>query len=68
MLTYRMAAGPHAGQTTTDVEECIRWLSALAIVTPEHAQMMRDAAAESKASAAVDRVIDEAAAKFEDRE
>ncbi|KKN49292.1 hypothetical protein LCGC14_0643910 [marine sediment metagenome] len=72
MLTYRMMAGPHAGQMTADVEEAIRWLTEIAIVTPEHAQMMRDETAKSKANAKsdrnVDRVIDAAAAKFEDRE
>ena len=53
---------------TTDVEQYIRWLSRLIEVPPDHAQALRDAAAEGKANAAVDRVIDEAAAKFEDRE
>ena len=72
MLTYHMKAGPHAGQMTADVEEAIRWLSEIAIVTPEHAQMMRDEMAKSKANDEtvrnVDRVVDAAAAKFEDRE
>ena len=65
MLTYRMMKGPHEGQTTTDVEQYLRWLSAIAIVTPELAQRERDYAGEQ---AKTDRVIDAAAAKFEDRE
>jgi len=72
MLTYRMMAGPEAGHLTTDVEQYIRWLSELVEVPPEHAQALRNAAAEGKANAKsdrnVDRVIDAAAAKFEDRE
>ncbi|KKL20948.1 hypothetical protein LCGC14_2450320 [marine sediment metagenome] len=68
MLTYRMMAGPEAGHLTTDVEQYIRWLSKLVEVTPEHAQELRNAAAEGKANAETNRVIDAAAAKFEDRE
>lgn len=74
-LTYHMLKGSHNGHSTTDVEQYIRWLSELTVVTPEHAQKLRNVVAEAvaeahdnaKAARNVDRVIDKAAAKFEDR-
>ena len=41
MLKYSMLKGKHAGRTTTDVEQYIRWLSDTAIVTPETADYLR---------------------------
>lgn len=64
MLTYHMLKGSHAGHSTTDVEQYIRWLSQITTVTPEYADKER---AHDKASRDIDRVTDAAAAKFEDR-
>lgn len=68
MLTYRMMVGPDAGHLTTDVEQYIRWLSSVTVVTPEHAQKLREAARQAaehvEAERDLDRVVDVAAAKF----
>lgn len=72
MLAYRMMMGPDAGHLTTDVEQYIRWLSSVTVVTPEHAQKLREvarqAAAYAEAERGIDAKIDAAAAKFEDRD
>ena len=67
-LTYTIQVGPYAGRSTTDIEQHIRWLGSITRMTPEFAQALRDVVAEVEANSAVDRVIDKAAAKFEDRE
>ncbi len=61
-LTYRME-GPN---TTQDIEEYIRWLGQERNIhlDPDVADCLRAA---DVADHEVDRVIDEAAAKFEDR-
>ena len=61
MLTYQMTDG----RATTDVEQFLRWVAGYANATPEFAEEIR---ARDKAYRETDRVIDEAAAKFEDRE
>ena len=63
MLTYKMERGPHAGQMTTDVEQFIRWLGAemRGGISPELEASIRG-------EEDISRTIDEAAAKFEDRE
>ena len=62
MLTYKIEVGPHAGQTTTNVEQFIRWLKAEpGVVSPELEASIRGE--EDMAC-----MIDAMAAKFEDRE
>jgi len=61
MLTYSMTDG----RVTTDVEQFLHWVAGYANVTPEFIEGMR---ARAQADRATDRIIDEAAAKFEDRE
>lgn len=63
-LKYHMLRGPYAGHSTNDVEQYLRWLSQIATVTPEYADKER---AQDKADRDIDRVVDVAAAKFEDR-
>ena len=65
MLTYRMMAGPNSGRPTPSAEQFRRWLRAMAAVSPELAKDISDRAREYTET---DRVVDEAAAKFEDRE
>ena len=57
MLTYNMVDG----RRTTDVEQYIRWISALCIVPPEMAQGIRD---RDRAERALDRTIDAAVDKL----
>ena len=60
MLTYRMTDG----RSTTDVEQFLQWVSAFANCTPEVRDSIR---AHDKDERDIDRVVDAAAAKFEDR-
>ncbi len=54
MYAYTMMLGPNAGRSTTDVEQYIRWLSGLTVVTPEHAQRIRDVVRECEETDRID--------------
>ena len=64
MLNYRMTAGPNSGRSTPSAEQFLRWLRAIATVSPELAKDISDRAREYTET---DRVVDAAAAKFEDK-
>ena len=61
MLVFNIMLGPNAGRTTTDVEQYLRWMKSTLNLSDEHVQKMRDIVRES---ADIDRVTDEAAARF----
>jgi hypothetical protein len=54
-------AGEYAGRSTTDIEQYIRWMKSSLGTSDDHDQQIRDIVS---AHAEIDRVTDEAAAKF----